>query len=73
MLASNSDCSPSAAAPDSEESALLGYVADLQLHMALQSRNLVPTLNSASVDNSRLAMLHQVQAASEKSASRQWL
>ena len=73
MFTSNSDHSPNPSAPVSEEEALLGYVADLQLHMALQSRNLVPTLNDGAADNSRLAMLHQVQAASEKSASRQWL
>ena len=72
MLASNPDFSPSAS-PSEENSELLGYVADLQLHMALQSRNLVPTMNSGSVGSTRLELLHEVQAASEKSASRQWL
>ncbi|MEL7083603.1 MAG: hypothetical protein AAF268_08615 [Cyanobacteria bacterium P01_A01_bin.3] len=56
-----------------EQGTLLDYVADMQLHMALQSRNLVPGINSAAVDNSRLEMLTEAQAASEKTASRQWL
>ena len=45
------------------------YVAHLQLHMALQARNLVPTLTHA-VD-SRELFLHQTQAHFEKLASRQ--
>lgn len=50
-----------------------GYVADLQLHMALQARNLLPGLNSSAVLDSRLELLHNVQAAAEKTASRQWI
>ncbi len=46
------------------------YVAHLQLHMALQARNLVPTLTSTVVD-SREQLLHQTQAIFEKLASRQ--
>ena len=45
------------------------YVAHLQLHMALQARNLVPTL-SHQVD-SREQFLHQTQADLEKVVSRQ--
>ena len=46
------------------------YVAHLQLHMALQARNLVPTLNQTVVD-SREQLLHQTQATFEKQVSRQ--
>ena len=45
------------------------YVAHLQLHMALQTRNLVPSL-SQSMD-SRNQFLAQTQAAVEKQVSRQ--
>jgi hypothetical protein len=45
------------------------YVAHLQVHMALQARNLVPTLTNA-VD-SRELFLYQTQAHFEKLASRQ--
>jgi hypothetical protein len=45
------------------------YVANLQLHMTLQARNLVPTLKEA-VD-SREALLQQTQATFEKYVSRQ--
>ncbi|MBD2462153.1 hypothetical protein H6G89_13965 [Oscillatoria sp. FACHB-1407] len=45
------------------------YVAHLQLHMALQARNLVPTLTKT-VD-SREQLLHQTQANFEKFVSRQ--
>ncbi|CAN1208730.1 hypothetical protein TUMEXPCC7403_00815 [Tumidithrix helvetica PCC 7403] len=48
------------------------YVAHLQLHMALQARNLVPSLHGdrSSVD-SRSQLLQQTQADFEKFASRQ--
>lgn len=46
------------------------YVAHLQLHMALQARNLVPTLTQTVVD-SREQLLHQTQATFEKLVSRQ--
>lgn len=49
---------------------LSDYVAHLQLHMALQARNLVPTLSQQVVD-SREQLLHQTQATFEKMASRQ--
>ncbi|VEP17262.1 conserved hypothetical protein [Hyella patelloides LEGE 07179] len=45
------------------------YVAQLQLHMALQARNLVPTLTD--VNNSRHQFLQETQATVEKLASRQ--
>jgi hypothetical protein len=45
------------------------YVAHLQLHMALQARNLVPALTTAA--DSREALLHQTQADFEKFVSRQ--
>jgi hypothetical protein len=45
------------------------YVAHLQLHMALQARNLVPSLTSTA--DSRQALLHETQASCEKMISRQ--
>ncbi len=45
------------------------YVAHLQLHMALQARNLVPTLTNTA--DSRELLLHQTQAHFEKLVSRQ--
>jgi hypothetical protein len=45
------------------------YVAHLQLHMALQARNLVPTLTQTT--DSRQQLLHQTQATFEKLVSRQ--
>lgn len=47
------------------------YVAQLQLHMALQARNLVPTLTKAK--DSREQLLQQTQANIEKLVSRQAL
>ena len=44
------------------------YVAELQLHMALQARNLVPSLHQ---QTSRSALLHETQALVEKQISRQ--
>ena len=49
------------------------YVAQLQLHMALQARNLVPTLTSSNVTDSRQQLLQETQAIAEKFASRQSL
>ncbi len=45
------------------------YVAHLQVHMALQARNLVPTYSAKS--DSREELLHQTQANFEKFVSRQ--
>lgn len=45
------------------------YVAHLQLHMALQARNLVPPLTQAT--DSRQQLLQQTQADAEKLISRQ--
>ncbi|NJO43371.1 MAG: hypothetical protein HC769_09325 [Cyanobacteria bacterium CRU_2_1] len=47
------------------------YVAHLQLHMALQARNLVPTLTTTT--SRREQFLHQTQADFEKFVSRQRL
>jgi hypothetical protein len=47
------------------------YVAHLQLHMALQARNLVPSLTRTA--DSREELLHQTQATIEKMVSRQAL
>lgn len=49
------------------------YVAQLQLHMALQARNLVPSLTNTAMTNSRQQMLQETQAIAEKYASRQSL
>ena len=46
------------------------YVAHLQLHMALQARNLVPNMGSKAVANSRAQLLQETQADFEKIASR---
>lgn len=45
------------------------YVAHLQLHMALQARNLVPPLSQKG--DRRETLLHQTQADFEKLVSRQ--
>lgn len=45
------------------------YVAQLQLHMTLQARNLVPNLTQA--HDSRAQLLHDTQAQIEKLVSRQ--
>lgn len=47
------------------------YVADLQLHMTLQARKLIPTLTKTKGNDSREEMLKQTQAYFEKIASRQ--
>ncbi|MCW6037945.1 hypothetical protein K4A83_16935 [Spirulina subsalsa FACHB-351] len=49
------------------------YVAHLQLHMALQARNLVPSFNPSlhSPEDSRQQLLHETQANFEKLISRQ--
>ncbi|NJM45216.1 MAG: hypothetical protein HC860_02860 [Alkalinema sp. RU_4_3] len=46
------------------------YVAQLQLHMALQTRNLVPHLTHGG--DQRNQLLHQTQATIEKVVSRQF-
>lgn len=45
------------------------YVAHLQVHMTLQARNLVPTIDRAK--DSREELLQQTQADFEKQVSRQ--
>ena len=46
------------------------YVAHLQLHMALQARNLVPNLSGDRTPDSRSRMLSSTQADFERLASR---
>lgn len=47
------------------------YVAHLQLHMTLQARNLVPSLQENIDNTSREELLHQTQVNFEKLISRQ--
>ena len=68
-LSTASSSAPLFGGVSEEREALSDYVAHLQLHMALQARNLVPTLTKA-VD-SREQFLHQTQADFEKFISRQ--
>ena len=49
---------------------LSDYVAHLQLHMALQARNLVPNLSGDRNPDSRSRMLSRTQADFERLASR---
>lgn len=61
-----------AAAPVSNREDFSEYVAHLQLHMALQARNLVPTLPTGqSMTDPRQSLLQQTQADIEKVVSRQ--
>lgn len=55
----------------SDQQGVSAYVADLQLHMTLQARNLLPNLTIAR--DSREQMLQQTQADLEKFVSRQTL
>ncbi len=50
--------------------ALSDYVANLQLHMALQARNLVPSLTIGTCQDSRNQLLQSTQAEFERFASR---
>jgi uncharacterized membrane-anchored protein YhcB (DUF1043 family) len=56
---------------DFSREAVSEYVAQLQLHMALQARNLLPSLTNAS--DSREKLLQETQAQIEKFTSRQML
>ncbi len=51
------------------QDAIREYVAELQLHMTLQARNLVPTF--AHTGDSRQQLVHESQAMVEKLVSRQ--
>ena len=55
---------------DTEREDISEYVAHLQLHMTLQARNLVPSMNPK-IKDSREQLLHQTQANFEKLISRQ--
>ncbi|MEO0407019.1 MAG: hypothetical protein AAF289_06675 [Cyanobacteria bacterium P01_A01_bin.135] len=61
--------SPSNVAAPATNGQFSDYVAHLQLHMALQARNLVPPLTQ--VTDSRQQLLQQTQADAEKLISRQ--
>ncbi len=52
------------------QSDLSDYVTHLQVHMALQARNLVPNLSSDRAQDSRSQMLCSTQADFERLASR---
>lgn len=67
------DIQPNHQTPELSREDISEYVAQLQLHMALQARNLVPTLHSADINTSRQQMLQETQAIVEKLASRQCL
>ncbi|NCO76458.1 MAG: hypothetical protein GW795_11345 [Cyanobacteria bacterium] len=54
--------------PQSVKEDVRDYVAHLQLHMSLQSRNLLPSINQ--VKDSRDNLLYQTQATIEKFTSR---
>lgn len=56
-------------AQNSAQEEVRDYVAQLQLHMTLQARNLVPSLTQAR--DSREQLLQETQANVEKMASRQ--
>jgi uncharacterized membrane-anchored protein YhcB (DUF1043 family) len=56
-------------APNEASEDIQDYVAQLQLHMALQARNLVPSLSQAK--DSREELLQETQATVEKMTSRQ--
>lgn len=56
-------------AQNSTQEQVRDYVAELQLHMTLQARNLVPSLTQAK--DSREQLLQETQANVEKMASRQ--
>jgi hypothetical protein len=58
-----------AASRPTPNDAIGDYVAELQLHMTLQARNLVPTF--AHSGDSRQQLLHESQAMVEKLVSRQ--
>ncbi len=67
------DTQPTNQAPELFREDISEYVAQLQLHMALQARNLLPTLTNISTADSRQQMLQETQAIAEKFASRQSL
>ncbi len=53
-----------------QNEALSDYVANLQLHMTLQARNLVPSLTIGNCQDSRNQLLRSTQADFERFASR---
>lgn len=68
------DIQPTNQTPELLREDISEYVAQLQLHMALQARNLLPTLSGTEIqNNSRQQLLQETQAVAEKLASRQVL
>jgi hypothetical protein len=57
------------AVKETDRENICDYVAELQLHMALQARSLVPSL--AQMHDSRGQLLQEAQATVEKLVSRQ--
>ena len=70
---SASDASSAARSSSAPDFGLRDYVAELQLHMALQARSLTPSLSVSPAQDSPQALVQQAQAELEKSVSRQWL
>ncbi len=56
---------------ENDQEEMSDYVAQLQLHMTLQARKLLPSMNQ--VRDSRNQLLQETQATIEKMTSRQWL
>lgn len=56
---------------ENDQEEMSDYVAQLQLHMTLQARKLLPGMNQ--VRDSRNQLLQETQATIEKMTSRQWL
>jgi hypothetical protein len=77
MKTNNFDLLNSGSHGHGNDEALSDYVAHLQLHMALQARNLVPHLSANSpqtnnrIERDRNQLLHDTQAQFEKLVSRQ--
>ncbi len=72
-MSSLSSGSYNSTAAYSDESNLHDYVAELQLHMTLHARHLVPGMQTHAASDSRLQLLHKTQADMEKTLSRAWL
>ena len=67
------DIQPANQEPELFREDICEYVAQLQLHMSLQARNLVPNLASNTMNSSRQQLLQETQAIAEKFVSRQSL
>jgi hypothetical protein len=72
LLGNHPSSSVSRSSAKANGAEICDYVAQLQLHMALQARNLIPGFTPQAQGDSRLQLLHQTQVDLEKTASRQW-